>query len=633
MTSPSDRDPELEALLEYLKRRRGFDFTGYKRASLARRIGKRMQAVQIDSFAEYRDYLEANIREFEELFDTILINVTGFFRDGETWTFLATEVIPRLIAQREPTEPIRIWSAACATGEEAYTLAILFAEALGPEQFRERVKIYATDVDEAALMTARHATYPAKAVEDMSSDLVEKYFERSDARVTFRKDVRRSVVFGRNDLVQDAPISRVELLTCRNALMYFDAQTQGRILSRFFFALNDGGYLVLGKAETMLAHANMFAPVDLKRRVFQKVPRARTATRTPVALRPPPGLPPEGDAAATDLRVAALRAGSIAQLIVDRRGLLVFANDRATSLFRLGGGDMGGPLSDLDVSYRPVELRSLIDQAYNERRLIVRAGVEWRPPGTAETRWFDLHVTPLHGEDGTYIGASVAFIDITAQRQLQADLEQSETELQAAYEELQSTNEELETTNEELQSTVEELETTNEELQSTNEELETMNEELQSTNEELQTMNDELRLRGDELNRVNRFLDHVFTSLRQAVAVVDSEFRIMVWSSKAEDLWGVRADEAEGASLLNLDIGLPVAELRQPVRKALAETDGAVQELVLPATNRRGRAIECRVACAPLVGRDTNAPQGVIVIMEEVDGGGGSRTGDNSRGG
>ena len=160
-----------------------------------------------------------------------------------------------------------------------------------------------------------------------------------------------------------------------------------------------------------------------------------------------------------------------------------------------------------------------------------------------------------------------------------------------------------------------------------------MNEELQSTNEELQTMNDELRLRGDELNRVNRFLDHVFTSLRQAVAVVDSEFRIMVWSSKAEDLWGVRADEAEGASLLNLDIGLPVAELRQPVRKALAETDGAVQELVLPATNRRGRAIECRVACAPLVGRDTNAPQGVIVIMEEVDGGGGSRTGDNSRGG
>jgi two-component system CheB/CheR fusion protein len=284
----------------------------------------------------------------------------------------------------------------------------------------------------------------------------------------------------------------------------------------------------------------------------------------------------------------------------------------------LGIGDVGRPLADLDVSYRPVELRSLIDQAYVERRMIIKTGVDWRPPGMSEARWFDLQVVPLHGEDGTYLGTSITFTDISAQRQLQANLQQSENELQAAYEALQSTNEELETTNEELHSTVEELETTNEELQSTNEELETMNEELQSTNEELQTMNDELRIRGDELNQVSAFLEQVFTSLRHGIAVVDPNFRILVWNKRAEDLWGVRAREAEGANLLKLDIGLPVERLRQPVRSALSQTDGAVNEVMLEATSGKGRTVHCRIVCAPLVGRNDDEPHGVIVIMEEV---------------
>jgi two-component system, chemotaxis family, CheB/CheR fusion protein len=616
MAASAERQPELEALLDHLKQSRGFDFTGYKRTSLSRRITKRMQALHIESYAEYRDYLQANATEFQALFDTILINVTGFFRDPETWSYVQEQLVPRLLAEKEPREPIRIWSAGCASGEEAYTLAIIFAEALGPDEFRDRVKIYATDVDESALVTARHATYPPKDIAELPPEITEKYFERSDTRVSFRKDLRRSVVFGRNDLVQDAPISRIDFLSCRNALMYFDAPTQSRILSRFFFALNDGGYLVLGKAETLLTHGNMFQPVDLKRRIFQKISRGRGQARTFGALAP--AALSDTESSGADVREAALRTSSTAQFIIDRTGTVVFANDRANGLFRLGIADVGRPLSDLDVSYRPVELRSLIDQAYAERRVIIRTAVELRPAGGAETRWFDLQVTPLQGEDGAFLGTSIAFSDITTQRQLQADLQQSENELQSAYEELQSTNEELETTNEELQSTVEELETTNEELQSTNEELETMNEELQSTNEELQTMNDELRMRGDELNQVNAFLEQVFTSLRHGVAVVDPNFRILVWNRKAEDLWGIRSDEAEGANLLNLDIGLPVEQLRQPVRSALAKSDGAVNELVLPATNRKGRSIQCRVVCAPLVGRDDGEPQGVIVIMEEV---------------
>jgi two-component system CheB/CheR fusion protein len=360
----------------------------------------------------------------------------------------------------------------------------------------------------------------------------------------------------------------------------------------------------------------MFVPMDLKRRVFQKVARGRVNARALQGARP--SAPAEGDASGADLREAAFRAGSVAQLVVDRHGVVTLANDRASGLFRLGMADVGRPLSDLDVSYRPIELRSLIDQAYGERRMIARTGVEWRPHGSSEQRWFDVQVIPLNGDDGAYLGTSIVFADVTAQRQLQAELQQSENELQAAYEELQSTNEELETTNEELQSTVEELETTNEELHSTNEELETMNEELQTTNEELQTMNDQLQIRSDELNQLNRFLEQVFTSLRSGVAVVDQDFRILVWNRRAEDLWGVRRDEAHGAHFFHLDVGLPLDRLRDPVRAALTHRDAESQELVVPAVNRRGKGIQCRVVCTPLVGRDDEEAHGVILTMEEV---------------
>ncbi|MFI5228983.1 MAG: CheR family methyltransferase, partial [Gemmatimonadales bacterium] len=268
---PQQQD-EVEALLEYLKRTRGFDFTGYKRASLERRIIKRMQMVGVASFAEYTDYLEVHPEEFSGLFNTVLINVTSFFRDASSWEFIAGSVIPDLLARRTEGKPIRVWSAGCASGEEAYTLAVLFAEALGADAFRERVKIYATDVDEEALLKARQATYSDREVAEVSPPLLEKYFEAAEGKYLFRKDLRRQVIFGRHDLIQDAPISRVDMLVCRNTLMYFNAETQTRILARFQFALNDHGVLFLGRAETLMTHAGTFAPLDLKRRVSTKLP-------------------------------------------------------------------------------------------------------------------------------------------------------------------------------------------------------------------------------------------------------------------------------------------------------------------------------------------------------------------------
>ena len=610
----SDRSTEFEALLDLLKSNRGFDFTGYKRPSLKRRIDKRLQVLQLDDYAEYARHLESNGDEFEQLFNTVLINVTAFFRDDVPWQVLSQEILPPLLAQRPPDSTVRVWSAGCASGEEAYTLAMVLAESLGLDQFRDRVKIYATDIDDEALARARLAAYTPDAIDGLPPALVDKYFERHDGKYQFRKDVRRSVIFGRNDLIQDAPISRVDLLACRNTLMYFNAATQERILTKFHFALTQNGVLLLGRAETLLAHSNLFTPIDLKRRLFSRAPRPDIRDRVlTLSGNSDDGAP--RPATMTRLRDAAFDATGLAQIVVDRNGFVTMINERGRLLFGTAAADIGRPLQDLELSYRPVELRSLVDQAYTERRPTVVREAAWHP---GDDRWFDITVTPLT-EGSIVVGAMISFADVSAAKRLQREVEIANQELEAAYEELQSTNEELETTNEELQSTVEELETTNEELQSTNEELETMNEELQSTNEELQTINDELRRRGDELNSVNDFLESVFSSLRGGVVVVDTDYRVLVWNHLAEDMWGLRSDEVQGENFLGLDIGLPVAQLRPAIRAAFADGDGKKNgPVVVGARTRRGRDIQCQVTLAPLRANHSRDARGVIMLMEEL---------------
>jgi two-component system, chemotaxis family, CheB/CheR fusion protein len=614
VTSSVEPNGDFEAVLNYLKEARGFDFTGYKRTSLARRVRRRMSQVGIDEFAEYIDRLQVDSDEFGALFNTILINVTSFFRDPDAWDYLRAEVVPTLLAGRQQ-DPIRIWSAGCASGEEAYSLAMVFAEKLGIERFRQRVKIYATDVDEDALAKARHATYPEQAMESVPEELVERYFERQGSQLSFRKDLRRSVIFGRNDLVQDAPISRIDLLVCRNTLMYFNAETQTKILSRLHFALAGRGLLFLGKAEMLLSHSRIFDPVDLKRRIFRKVPTGPAGyghftTHLPVSDR-------HSEVGGLDsLREYAFSASPVAQVVVTADDVVALINQQAEKLFGLATRDVGRPLRDLEVSYRPVELRGYVEQAKVERRAIRIKDVEWQR-GSGETVWLEIHVNPMVDGESGLLGVSIVFHDVTAARALLDELGHANRQLESAYGELQSTNEELETTNEELQSTVEELETTNEELQSTNEELETMNEELQSTNDELQAINDALRERSIELDEVSEFLELILTSIRSGVAVVDPEMRVLAWNRGAEELWGMRKDEAIGQHLLNLDIGLPMAELSPVLRDALRD-ENFDATVALRAVNRRGRGISLEVRCSSLC-NPAGSVQGCILIMDSVE--------------
>ena len=246
-----DSDPGFEALLDFLRESRGFDFGGYKRSSLTRRVARRMAQVRCTGFEDYLDFLQVHPEEYTALFNTILINVTGFLRDSDAWTHLGSDLLPELVAARNPHEQIRVWSAGCASGQEAYSVAMLFAEHLGVEQTRERVKICATDVDEEALAEASAAIFAERDVGPVPGPLRERYFEVQGQRYVFHRDLRRSVVF--------------------------TAETQARILGRFNLALAEGGLLFLGRSELLLNHGQLFEPIDPRRRFFRKIPREGNA--------------------------------------------------------------------------------------------------------------------------------------------------------------------------------------------------------------------------------------------------------------------------------------------------------------------------------------------------------------------
>jgi two-component system CheB/CheR fusion protein len=490
---------------------------------------------------------------------------------------------------------------------------MILGQALGVDAFRNRVKVYATDIDEDALAQARAATYPAKALEAVPENLRAQYFESTSRGFTFRSDLRRSLIFGRHDLLKDAPISRLDLLVCRNTLMYFNADAQTAILDRFRFALEGGGYLFLGRAETLLTHSSVFRPLQLRLRVFESVsdpPEERAHT----PRLPEPAAEPEWPRA--KLRDAAFDAATYAAVVVDVDGIVQSVNAAARNLFGIAPAQLGQPLQDLEISYRPLELRSVIEEAHAQRHTVERRNVEWRAGKTS--RVFDVRVTPLFDlASGSASGVSIAFDDVTRFRQLEAELEHSTQELQTAYEELQSTNEELETMNEELQSTNEELQSTNEELQSTNEELETMNEELQSTNDEFHVVNEMLDARGQELDHANIYLQSVLTGIRSGVVVIDPDLVVQIWNHWAEDLWGLRAVEVEGKHLINLDIGLAVTDVLPSVRAALdGDDDVAPQELT--ARNRRGRDFVCSVRTSPVVAGGSVI--GAVILMSDKDG-------------
>ena len=275
MNSQPETNPCFEALLQYIKQTHNFDYTGYKRPSLLRRVQYRMDMIPIEGYSNYTNYLEKNPEEFRHLFNTIEINLTWFFRNASAWDYMAANVIPQIIANKISDEPIRAWSAGCASGEETYSLAILLAEALGIEQFCSRVHIFGTDLDKDAISQARQGSYRSNQVTGIPDYLLEKYFDKVNDCYVFRKDLRRYISFSQHNLIEDAPMSKIDLLACRNTLIYLSLETQIRVMVRFHFGLKDNGFLFLGHTEIVPPEiTSMFRGINYEHHVLTKLPKS-----------------------------------------------------------------------------------------------------------------------------------------------------------------------------------------------------------------------------------------------------------------------------------------------------------------------------------------------------------------------
>jgi two-component system CheB/CheR fusion protein len=534
------KDIPLQHLLQELAEHRGFDFRGYKKTTLERRFRKRMFQLNMGSYAEYGEYIRKNADEANELLSTILINVTEFFRDPPAWEILRNEILPPLLKTLRSGASFRAWSAGCASGEEAYSIAIILSEFFGPRIAEFDVKIYATDIDDEALVAARRGEYSIEALGRVRPEWRNKYFH---GKGIFRvnREIRRLVIFGKSNLGQDAPISHVDLLLCRNVLIYFDSELQKQILPRLHYALEPGGVLFLGKSESQLTNSTQFRRLNARWRIFQRITPASTSEAqldVPLELEDElqlsDGARRELDSLRTQHRymLETLRLGVLVLGIDDT---IVQNNTAILVLYGLTPVDLSSKrLQDTDLFTRMPDLAIHL-QASRQNNETVRFQNRVKVGG--DEHLLEVTLRPVMDEYGSRSGTLIYCEDVTVQEKLQTTIEA----LESTSEELQSANEELETTNEELQSTNEELETTNEELQSTNEELETTNEELQSLNEELETTNQELEERSKDLDQINSLYAQTLEKIRLPVLLVNPDQHIEFWNSMALRLFGFKS--------------------------------------------------------------------------------------------
>lgn len=425
----SQANLELEALLDYLKHNRGCDLTGYKRPTLMRRFEHRMQSINIDNYPSYLQYLQSHSQEHLALLNDVLINVTSFFRDHDAWDYLAAEIVPKIIASKQLDEPIRVWSAGCAAGQEIYSLLILLAEALGIESCLERVQCYATDVDEAALGQARQATYSDVDITGMPSNLLEKYFEQTKRGYVFQPNLRRTIIFARHDLAKDAPMSKIDLLMCRNVLIYFNPEAQASILVRFHFALKNTGFLFLGKAEALTNPRQIFTPINLKQRVYAK--GLGLELEDHLSINPKSSRKQAIDSLTTQSHFwqTAFETSPVAQLAVALNGCLIGANEPANLLFGLTLDDLRRPFQDLAPG-KLLGSHAEMKTFYLHRRPMTLNNIKWIT--SSSTRYFDVAIAPVFNAKQQLLGITLSFLDITACKQLAEKLDEGKTCLKRA---------------------------------------------------------------------------------------------------------------------------------------------------------------------------------------------------------
>jgi len=481
---------------------------------------------------------------------------------------------------------------------------MLLAERLGENAGNYAIKIYATDIDEDALSTARHAMYRLDQIKNVPERLVDRYFTRDGQLYRFRRDIRRWCIFGSHNLTQAPPLSHIDLLICRNVLIYFTGELQERILNRFHYAIREDGFLFLGRSESLLARSKLFTPVNLKWRIFQ---RTAAGARQVAAVLPENVIgegiraAPRAELPAPAARIQrALEALPAGLMIIDATDTILSWNPAAEALFDVPvASALGRKFRDLDVSYRVEGLRARIEDV-KARHAPARMDDVTFSRRNGDVVHADIVIAPLF-EVHRLIGVLVYANEATEHARLKEQMTRIAEQHATAIEELQSTNEELETTNEELQSTNEELETTNEELQSTNEELETTVEELQAANTELGTLNAEMEGRGAELRRLDSYHQAVLNSMEHAFFVTDRSVVVSTWNHAAERMWGLRNEQVVGRDLFSFPLGDGASLRRRAIEDVLGR--GTTLEVAdVPYTLPGGEVRRTVLKLAPLRG-------------------------------
>jgi two-component system, chemotaxis family, CheB/CheR fusion protein len=632
----SDETTSLATIFSLLKQEKGVDFSGYKPATLKRRILRRMALHNLDCWEDYVHYLQANSAELAELDRDLLINVTSFFRDPLTFNTLKTKVLPMIIAQKSPEAAIRVWVAGCSTGQEAYSLAICLLEYLEQQEIQLQIQIFATDISEISIDRARLGIYTVGMMNGVSTDRLRRFFIEVEGGYQICKPVRELCIFARQNLIADPPFSQLDLISCRNVLIYLGAELQQQLIPIFHYALKPKSFLMLGNSERTGDFADLFTLVDKKSKIYirSSTPRSpylrfNNSHRIPEKVKPIMSIDPD-NRSNLDLHQIADR------LVLDRYAPVGVAIDSDLNIVQFRGQTgsylepaTGTPSFNLFKMARPellVELRAAIHQAKQQHQIVRKEGVQLKTEAGHKT--IDIEVIPF--KIGVEIKSHflVLFQDSAIEKiptvlaapettrkgkqtaidrensQLKQDLATTREHLQAIIEEQESTNQALQVANEEILSS-------NEELQSMNEELETSQEELQATNEELHTINEELSNRNIELGQLNNDLQNLLSSINIPILMLGGDLRIRRFTELAQQIF----------NLIPTDLGRPFSDIQPNINvphlgASILATIDTLTTTEQEVQDRAGRWFSLRIR--PYRTTD-NRIDGVVIGLIDID--------------
>jgi two-component system, chemotaxis family, CheB/CheR fusion protein len=639
-SSPQPHESQLTGIFRWIRRSTGVDFSQYKPSTLRRRILRRMVLNKMETMGSYLQRLESDPSEVEALYRDLLINVTSFFRDPETLEYLKSDVLPDILKHRQGELPIRIWVPGCATGEEAYSIAIMLMECLqsigGPP-----VQIFASDISKEAIQIARDGRYPENIIADISPERLQKFFAKSNGGYQVSKQVRDLCIFAVQDVTRDPPFSRMDLISCRNLLIYLGVPLQKRVLAAFHYALNPDGYLLLGSSESVEAGSEAFRQIDKKHKIYSRLLtaarpllefRAAEVVEDPVRARRP-SLISQGD---VDLgqeadRIVLSRYSPPGVLINSSFDILQFRG-RTTPFLEQPSGHATLNLLKMAREGLAIDLRAVLHQAKKTAGPIRKTGVRVRnDSGVTEVTLEAIPVVDKSAPNGAKNPCYLVLFDTAQQMQASEGRSAKEKdkgkkrasstaerevaalrgELAGTQNDLRSIIEEQEATNEELQSANEEILSSNEELQSTNEELETAKEELQATNEELITVNEELQNRNGELGKVNSDLTNLIDSVEVVFVMLDSNLRIRRFTSAAQKV----------LNLIPTDVGRPIGDIKPNIQ--VPDLSGLIQDSMARVRNREENVRDLAGRSYVMKIRPSKTPdgkiEGAILALTDID--------------